>query len=260
MFELDIMKAIFFHIPRTAGSTMWHSIANSYAGFDVHILDARHQSLLQYNCEHHQQEILDIWLLDSEIKDVIIHVHGELDLKSRKDIDLVVSGTRKIFSWRTSYLAHKNIKSLYAENQVVRTNNCEHRTNCASQDFTRLRNIKGFFEIISSSIVNWKSLILEDGIKQNYQIIFYDESTKSKIECARRLGKLMLDDYPENTFTLKRYAESQEFENRPQTSHDSRGLIKFFGVLLNVVTLPIFIYENKRQIIKSARKKIKQSF
>jgi hypothetical protein len=253
------MKVVFFHIPRTAGSTMWHSIANSFSSSGIHILDARHQSILKYNCEFHQQEILDAWLSDSEITDVIIHVHGELDLKSRKDIDLVISGTRDMFSWRTSYLSHLIVKSLIKENQRIRANKCEYQTDCGSQDFTALLSFNGFLEIIYSSLYTWRGLILEDGIKQNYQIVFYNESTKSKIDCAKFLVNFMKLDHQEVTFNLKRYANSINLENRSATSHDSKGLIKFFGGLLNVVTLPFFIYKNRRHIIKSARKITTQS-
>jgi hypothetical protein len=248
------MKVVFFHIPRTAGSTMWHSIANSFSSSGIHILDARHESILKHNCEFHQKEILDAWLSDSEITDVIIHVHDELDLKSRKDIDLVISGTRNMFSWRTSYLSHFIVKSFYNDNQILRKNNCEHQSDCGSQDFSRLFSLKGFLKIISTSLYTWNNLIYENSVKQNYKIILYDESTKSKIDCAIRLEKLMKIDHQELEFTLIRYVNNQELESRSETSHDSRGKVKFFGVLLNIITFPFFVYKNRYFVWESSQK------
>ena len=254
------MKVVFFHIPRTAGSSMWHSIANSYAGPGIHILDAYHQSQSSFDCEHHQQEILDYWLLDSQISNVIIHVHGKIDLKTRKDIDLVLAGTRKMFPWRSSYLSHSIVKIFYKKNKRVRAKRCKHQSNCKGKKLGFVVSFKESIEVFHSSLYNWNNLIYETGVKQNYKIIFYDESTKSKIDCANELEKFMKIDNQVPKFILNKYANNKELESRPETSHDSKGKIKLFGILLNILTLPFFVYKNRYFVLESIQKKIKKIF
>jgi len=61
-------------------------------------------------------------------------------------------------------------------------------------------------------------------------------------------------------FTLNRFANDEKLESRPETSHDSKGRIKLFGILLNILTLPFFVYKNRYFVLESTQKGSKRFF
>lgn len=69
------MNRIFFHIPRTAGSSIWHGLAHLAAASNMDIIDIYHWSLKKYSDLSQSSNVLTAMQPLSNDRERIFHHH-----------------------------------------------------------------------------------------------------------------------------------------------------------------------------------------
>ncbi len=133
------MNIIFFHIPRTAGSSIWNSLANSFSGSKYFAkVDTHNESFTRYVCFNHEEEILKKFLELDVKANFLIHVYRKIKFSDLNYVDLVVFGKRNLFTWRTSIISHFG---LGFKKQIA----CRHPQMCNKKDTFYLNFFATFF-------------------------------------------------------------------------------------------------------------------
>jgi hypothetical protein len=234
------MKIIYFHIPRTAGASMWHSLANSFSEVkNLGIVDTYDESLKRYGCVKHEKEILSEFLRSNEKENLLIHVHAKISFNDLNGFEYLCFGKRNFFTWRTSLITHLYIKQLHnwGADEPGKKLTCTHSDKCTKRSIP-LYFIK-FFYIITDSQLSWiKCLVLKTS-PQEYEILRHSQAVNSQKELGVKLGRLIgADDSIQ--FKLKRYGSTNS-NLKITGSHDSRGIQKLLGIVVNIFTMPVFL-------------------
>ena len=234
------MKLIYFHIPRTAGSSMWHSLAHSFNEVkNLGIVDTYDESLRRYGCVKHEKEILLEFLRSNAKEILLIHVHTKIDFSNLNGFEYVCFGRRNFFTWRTSLITMFYIKQLHnwGFKEPGKELTCTHSDNCTKKSIP-LYFIK-FFYIITDSQSSWIKCVVPKINPENYQIFEHNQTIDSQEKLGARIGEL-IGAKDGIQFNLKRYGSTNS-NLKITGSHDSTGIQKYLGIVVNLLTLPIFL-------------------
>ena len=236
------MNIIFFHIPRTAGSSLWHSLTASFGEIEnLAIGDTFHESFKRYGCLNHEKEILDEFLKSDFDGNKLIHVHSKIKFIDFNNIDLVVFGKRKLFDWRTSLISYFYLR--HAHNWRIeapkRQYFCTHTQSCTKKNRIQLYTL-ALFRATTDSIFDWYRYAIPNSNSPKYEILTYDQNSVSQMKLGNSIKEL-LDYNDTRDFILKRYGSTNSDLNI-KGSHDSTGAVRFLGLFVNIITLPVFLF------------------
>jgi len=236
------LNIIFFHIPRTAGSSIWHSLANSFNEIEsLGILDTYNESFIRYACFNHEEEILKEFLELDGKANFLIHVHNKIKFSDLNYVDLVVFGKRNLFTWRTSFISHnfKNELSLVyikIKKQIA----CRHPQMCLKKNQYHLYFWKLFY-VMTESMSEWNLCVIPKNNLPKYDILTYNEDINSQIELGNKLQKIFFNGNDSSKFKLERYGSTNS-DLKIRGSHDTIGVQRFLGNLINILTFPMFLF------------------
>jgi hypothetical protein len=242
----EIIKIVFFHIPRTAGSSMWHSMASSFTDYkDLAILDTHHESIKRFACADHEEEILDEFLRDNMRKNYLLHVHSKVNLLTKNDIDVACFGTRNRFTWRTSLISHFAIPEWnISSNQINKYSICQHPQQCRKGNKNLSWGFGSFLTLIDAQH-KWISCVIPKNVPPKFQVLSYCGTLQSKLDLGNVISHLIAGENEPLEFKLTR------FKNDENTNvHDSKFGIQLLGSLINLITLPIFLAFNLKRVVK----------
>jgi hypothetical protein len=237
------VNIVFYHVPRTAGSTMWHSIAHSFSPIEnLEIMDTYYQSLKRFGCANHEEEILQEFLLSNTKENSLIHVHSKIKFYELENIDLLIFGKRNIFTWRTSMITHFYIKQCHNWRSISPEKhlNCVHSRKCKVKNSFR-SYLSVLYETTTDSNYKWINHAIPKICFRKYQILTYSGNIVSQRSLGNSLREILapVDDSIE--FVLKRYGSTNS-DLMIRGSHDSTDLPRFLGLFVNIITLPVFLF------------------
>ena len=245
------MNIIFFHIPRTAGSSIWHSLANSFNEIEsLGILDTYNESFIRYACFNHEEEILKEFLELDHKGNFLIHVHDKIKFSDLNYVDLVVFGKRNLFTWRTSCI------SIYIKTRIKRVGReglkkpiaCRHPQMCIKKKQNYLHFWK-LSHVITESMSEWNLCVIPKNNLPKYDILTYNEDINSQIELGNKLQKIVSNGSDSPEFKLKRYS-SINSDLKIKGPHDTMGAQRFLGNLINILTFPMFLFFHFVRVLK----------
>jgi hypothetical protein len=73
------LATVFFHIPRTGGSTLWHTLKARAIGANINVLDLYEQSVVQYQSPVKACDVLEKWLKEQspqQLENTVCHHHA----------------------------------------------------------------------------------------------------------------------------------------------------------------------------------------
>ena len=244
------MNIIFFHIPRTAGSSIWHSLANSFNEIEsLGILDTYNESFIRYACFNHEEEILKEFLELDHKGNFLIHVHDKIKFSDLNYVDLVVFGKRNLFTWRTSFISHnfKNELSLVYSKRKKQIA-CRHPQMCTKKNKFHLYFLTLFY-IITESKSEWNLCVIPKNNLPKYDILTYNEDINSQIELGNKLQKVVFNGNDSPEFKLERFGSTNS-DLKIRGSHDTIGAQRFLGNLINILTFPMFLFFHFVRVLK----------
>jgi hypothetical protein len=235
------MNIVFFHIPRTAGSSVWHSLVESFYEIEnLGIGDTYFESFKKYGCVNHEVEILEEFLNSDFHGNRLIHVHSKIQFCDLNNIDLVVFGKRSLFTWRTSLISYFYLK--HAHNWKIEAPKrqifCTHPQPCTKKNRVYLYFL-AMFSTTTNSIFDWYQCASPKGKSPKYEILTYDLDIASQIKLGNRIKEIVCDKDTRD-FTLKRYGSASN-NLKTRGFHDSIGLQRFLANLINILTLLPFL-------------------
>lgn len=238
---------VYYHIPRTGGSTFWHTLTDSLVGESIDILDTYFKSLSIYGSALHEQEFFDEIVSTLTLNPRVVHVHSSIDFSKVPENTLIVHGVRSNWSWRKSWILHvlKNILAAYLTKQKAWQYSVPQRDD---------NNPQGFYNLFTADIYHY----YDNPIIKNMQVKRFvhklnDESILETIQLVRE--HLRADD---KTLRIQRYKNSK---TRNLEKHDSNGLmINVAGVFLCFVTYPLYLFNFYLQLLIPKLTRQKKTF
>ena len=245
------MNIIFFHIPRTAGSSIWHSLANSFNEIEsLGILDTYNESFIRYACFNHEEEILKEFLELDVKANFLIHVHNKIKFSDLNYVDLVVFGKRNLFTWRTSFISVyiKTRINRRVKEDLKKQIDCRHPQMCLKKNQKHLYFWKLFY-IITESMSEWNLCVIPKNNLPKYDILTYNEDINSQIELGNKINEIVCNGNNSSKFKLKRYASTNS-DLKIKGPHDTMGVQRFLGNLINILTFPMFLFFHLMRVLK----------
>jgi hypothetical protein len=230
---------IYYHIPRTGGSTFWHSLVDSFKDKELEILDTYAMSFESYGNDLHEQEFLNEIVSTLTLIPRIIHVHTSLDFSDLPENSLIVYGIRSNWSWRKSWISHQ-IKKIFAD-----SSNSTKQKEFQYKFVKRVKNkLKFVYELLTDDIYFfYKNPTLRYAYRPTISHNLNDESMLQTLEILNTYLKM-----DQEKLRIKRY---QNLEISNLRRHDLEGFFpNMVGTVITFLTYPIYlILSNVRKII-----------
>jgi hypothetical protein len=223
---------IFFHIPRTGGASFWHSIANSIDHLQMNVLDSAHESLSQFQCPRHEEEMLASLLKATSGRPSIIHVHTRFGLPLLSDTKVIMLVRNQKY-WKQSLIwAHLNSLFINSDNLIDYCNHPDEslRSRHRKKSLIKWRNKLNFFlRIIFDEFTLWMNCVKLYSV-ENGNLIKYELNETNHFELGEKFRECLslLPAKPNSTY--KDYGEGL---------HNTHGRAKMIAQVVYRISIPV---------------------